>query len=54
MTTCKHCGWEVRQDFGAWVDAWEHAVCWWQGDTAMPHEPLREKVKTARPKTYAA
>jgi hypothetical protein len=48
MITCKYCGWEIRQDFGLWIDAWEHPVCWWDGDEAMSHEPLKEKTGTAR------
>jgi len=44
MTTCKYCGWEIRQDFGLWVDAWEHPVCWWDGDVAMSHEPLKRSM----------
>jgi len=43
MTTCKHCGWQIREDFGLWLDAWEHAVCFWVGDVAMQHEPLKTK-----------
>jgi hypothetical protein len=48
MTTCKHCGWEIRQNCGLWLDTWEHSVCWWEGDTAMSHEPLQEKTNKAR------
>jgi len=53
MQTCKYCGWEIRQDFGLWVDAWEHPVCWWDRDVAMSHEPLK-RSKTEKQEIVAA
>lgn len=53
MITCKHCGWEIKQDFGLWIDAWEHPVCWWDGDVAMSHEPMN-RSKTREQEVVAA
>jgi len=40
--TCRKCGWEVKQDFGLWIDTYNGSVCDWRGDVPMPHEPNRQ------------
>ena len=42
METCKHCGWEVNQSCGVWLDTWEHSVCYWVGDEPRQHEPSKK------------
>jgi len=42
METCKHCGWEVNQSCGVWLDTWEHSVCYWVGDEPQQHEPSKK------------
>jgi hypothetical protein len=31
-----------------WLDAWEHPVCWWDGDVAMSHEPMKRSMTRQR------
>lgn len=37
MKTCSSCGWEVRQDFGAWLDNFGGAVCFWIDGVEFAH-----------------
>lgn len=47
METCRHCGWEVKQDFGMWADTDNGVVCYWENGEEFAHEVLSEKFDMA-------
>jgi len=43
---CRSCGWEVRLDFGLWIDEAESPVCYWSNGEPRQHEILEVMRKS--------
>lgn len=46
MIVCKKCGWEVKKDFGMWLDNYGGLICDWVEDEPQAHEPREGKRTT--------